>query len=80
MVSLVDEVEDGLSAVYTFFDPELGRRGLGTYAILWQIQHARMLGLPYVYLGYWIAESRKMSYKSNFRPLQTLRDNKWTER
>lgn len=79
MVSLVDEVEDGLSAVYTFFDPELGKRGLGTYAILWQIQHARMLGLPYVYLGYWIAESRKMSYKSNFRPLETLRDNKWAE-
>jgi leucyl-tRNA---protein transferase len=79
MVSLVDEVEDGLSAVYTFFDPELGRRGLGTYAILWQIQQARVLGLPYVYLGYWIAESKKMSYKSNFRPLQTLRDSKWTE-
>jgi arginine-tRNA-protein transferase len=79
MVSLVDQVQDGLSAVYTFFDPEQARNGLGTYAVLWQVQHARALGLPYVYLGYWIAESRKMAYKSNFRPLEALRDKKWVE-
>jgi arginine-tRNA-protein transferase len=79
MVSLVDQVQDGLSAVYTFFDPDLEKRGLGTYAVLWQIEHARMLGLPYVYLGYWIAESRKMAYKSNFRPLEGLRGDQWVE-
>jgi arginine-tRNA-protein transferase len=79
MVSLADQVQDGLSAVYTFFEPGEERKGLGTYAVLWQIEHARRLGLPYVYLGYWIAESRKMSYKSNFRPLEGLRNNEWVE-
>lgn len=78
MVAVVDRVEDGLSAVYTFFDPALEKRGLGTYAVLWQIELARSLGLPYVYLGYWIAESPKMAYKSNFRPLQGLVGGSWT--
>jgi len=77
MVSLVDEVQDGLSAVYTFFEPELSKRGLGTYAVLWQIEYARKLGLQYLYLGYWIRDSRKMAYKSNFRPLEGMRDNEW---
>lgn len=77
MVSLVDEVQDGLSAVYTFFEPELSKRGLGTYAVLWQIEHARKLGLHYLYLGYWIRDSRKMAYKSNFRPLEGMRENEW---
>jgi arginine-tRNA-protein transferase len=77
MVSLVDQVEDGLSAVYTFFDPAAAKRGLGNYAVLWQIDHARRLGLPYVYLGYWIAESRKMAYKSTFRPLEAFREDRW---
>lgn len=77
MVSLVDEVQDGLSAVYTFFEPELSKRGLGTYAVLWQIEYARKLGLQYLYLGYWIRDSRKMAYKSNFRPLEGKRDNEW---
>lgn len=79
MVAVVDRVEDGLSAVYTFFDPELEKRGLGTYAVLWQIELARSLQLPYVYLGYWIRESRKMAYKSNYRPLQGLVEGVWTE-
>lgn len=78
MVAVVDRVEDGLSAVYTFFDPALEKRGLGTYAVLWQIELARSLELPHVYLGYWIAESPKMAYKSNFRPLQGLVDGRWT--
>lgn len=78
MVAVVDRVEDGLSAVYTFFDPALEKRGLGTYAVLWQIELARALELPHVYLGYWIAESPKMAYKSNFRPLQGLVDGRWT--
>ena len=79
MVSLADQVQDGLSAVYTFFEPGEEKRGLGTYAVLWQVEYARRLGLPYVYLGYWIAESRKMSYKSNFRPLEGLRNDQWVE-
>ncbi|NWG39680.1 MAG: arginyltransferase [Hydrogenophilaceae bacterium] len=78
MVSLIDQVQDGLSAVYTFFEPELSKRGLGTYSVLWLIDYARKLGLPYLYLGYWIKDSRKMAYKSNFRPLEVLRDNEWT--
>lgn len=79
MVAVVDRVDDGLSAVYTFFDPELEKRGLGTYAVLWQIELARSLGLPHVYLGYWIKESRKMAYKTNYRPLQGLVEGVWTE-
>lgn len=79
MVAVVDRVDDGLSAVYTFFDPTLDKRGLGTYAVLWQIELARSLGLPYVYMGYWIAESRKMAYKSNYKPLEGLIGGKWTD-
>jgi arginine-tRNA-protein transferase len=79
MVAVVDRVDDGLSAVYTFFDPDLEKRGLGNYAVLWQVEFARALGLPFVYLGYWIEESRKMAYKSNYRPLQGLVEGRWTE-
>lgn len=79
MAAVVDRVDDGVSAVYTFFDPTLEKRGLGTYAVLWQIELARSLGLSYVYLGYWIAESRKMSYKANYKPLQGLVDGKWAQ-
>lgn len=79
MIAVVDRIEDGLSAVYTFFEPELEKRGLGTYAVLWQIELARTLALPYVYLGYWIKESRKMAYKFNYQPLQGLVDGRWTE-
>ncbi len=79
MVAVVDRVEDGLSAVYTFFDPGMEKHGLGTYAVLWQIELARSLGLSYVYLGYWIKESRKMAYKSGYKPLQGLIEGRWTE-
>ncbi len=76
-VAVVDTLPQGLSAVYTFFDPELSLRGLGTYAILWQIEEARRRGLDYVYLGYWIAHNQKMSYKVKFQPIQGLIKGKW---
>jgi arginyl-tRNA--protein-N-Asp/Glu arginylyltransferase len=74
---LTDWVSDGLSAVYSFFDPEHDRRSLGTYAILWLVSRARALGLPYVYLGYWVPESRKMAYKARFRPSEALMGGAW---
>ena len=77
MVSVVDVVEDGLSSVYTFFDPDMPQAGFGTYNILWQIELCRRMGLPYLYLGYWIAASDKMAYKANFQPLQGFADGQW---
>lgn len=76
MVSLIDVLGDGLSAVYTFFDPDVPG-SLGVYNILWQLQHCRAHGLPWLYLGYWIADSPKMSYKSRYRPFELLRDGAW---
>lgn len=75
---LADRLEDGFSAVYSFFDPAESRRSLGTYLILGLVEAARLHGLPYVYLGYWIGESRKMAYKGRFRPLEMLDRNGWT--
>jgi arginine-tRNA-protein transferase len=74
---LADKLGDGLSAVYSFFAPGLEKRSLGTYAVLWLIQRARSLGLPYVYLGYWVPESRKMAYKARFRPSEVLMAGTW---
>ncbi|HSB97439.1 MAG TPA: arginyltransferase [Spongiibacteraceae bacterium] len=76
-VAVVDVMSNGLSAIYTFYDPELGSRSLGVYAVLWQIEHTRALGLPHVYLGYWIKQCRKMSYKINYRPVELLINNRW---
>lgn len=77
MVSLIDRLEDGLSAVYTFFDPDLKGAAFGVYNILWQIELARQTGLQYVYLGYWIGQSPKMSYKAHYRPLERLENGRW---
>jgi len=77
MVSLIDRVKDGLSSVYTFYDPDLPRASFGTYNILWQAALCRELELPYLYLGYWIEHSRKMNYKINYQPLEGLIENRW---
>jgi arginine-tRNA-protein transferase len=69
---LVDRLDDGYSAVYSFYDPDTPKRSLGTLAVLTLIERAAAEGLPYVYLGYWIGESPKMSYKTRFRPLEVL--------
>lgn len=74
---LTDRLADGLSAVYSFFAPGLEKRSLGTYAVLWLIERAKLLGLPYVYLGYWVPESRKMAYKARFRPSEVLVGGTW---
>lgn len=76
-VAVTDQLADGLSAVYTFFDPAQSTRSLGRYSILQQIQTTQDLGLPYLYLGYWIAASPKMAYKGEYRPLETLFGEQW---
>lgn len=76
-LAVLDELDDGLSAIYTIFDPDQEQRSLGTLAILWQIEEARERRLPWVYLGYWIRESRKMNYKTRFRPIEALVDGSW---
>ncbi len=78
MVSLIDELDDGLSSVYTFFDPD-DRASYGTYNVLWQLSLCRRMHLPYLYLGYWIESSRKMTYKTNYRPIEGLFGGEWRE-
>lgn len=75
---LTDRVTDGLSAVYSFFEPDLPRRSLGAYIVLWLLEQAATMNLPYVYLGYWIKESRKMAYKTRFAPLEAFGPGGWS--
>ena len=77
MVSVLDVVNDGLSSVYTFFDAQIDHASFGTYGVLWQVEKAKELNLAYVYLGYYIEKSRKMSYKALFKPLEGLVDGSW---
>lgn len=74
---LTDMMSDGLSMVYSFFDPDIPERSLGTFMVLWHIEEARRRGLPFVYLGYWVAGCRKMDYKTRFRPLELLSSDGW---
>ena len=76
-VALTDVLSDGLSMVYSFFDPDEARRSLGTFMILDHIARARRMGLPYVYLGYWVRGSRKMDYKGRFLPQERLMPQGW---
>ncbi|SDK17245.1 arginyltransferase [Microbulbifer yueqingensis] len=75
--AVTDLLTSGLSAIYTFFDPAEHRRSLGSYCILYQIEWARRLGLPSLYLGYWIEECQKMAYKTQFQPVELLGQNRW---
>jgi arginine-tRNA-protein transferase len=77
MVAILDLLNDGISAVYTFYEPQAST-SYGAYSVMWQIEQAKRLGLSHVYLGYWIEQSEKMNYKSLYKPHQMLIDGKWT--
>jgi arginyl-tRNA--protein-N-Asp/Glu arginylyltransferase len=77
MVSVIDYLADGLSSVYTFYEPDMPAAGFGTFNVLWQIEQTKLLALPYLYLGYWIEQCGKMAYKVNFGPAEGLLQGQW---
>ena len=79
MIAIVDVLDDGISAVYSFYEPDApgSKNSFGSYGVLWQIEQAKRLGLPYVYLGYWIEHSNKMRYKASFKPNERLIKGQW---
>lgn len=77
IVSIIDMLDDGFSAIYTFYDCDVPRASYGTFAVLWQIAECQRAGLPWLYLGYWIRDSRKMAYKEKFHPVVVLRNGEW---
>lgn len=77
-VAVADQLDDALSAIYTFYDPASSQRALGIYAVLWLIEEAKRLELDYLYLGYWIKQCPKMSYKLDYRPVELLVNGTWT--
>jgi arginine-tRNA-protein transferase len=76
-VAVVDNIENALSAVYTFFEPKFSDFSPGMYAVLWQIEWAKQQELEFLYLGFWVKQCRKMSYKSNYQPLQQFKNKEW---
>jgi arginine-tRNA-protein transferase len=74
---LTDWGQDGISAVYSFFEPDLARNSLGSYIVIWLIEEAQRRNLSYVYLGYWVAGSQKMDYKRRFRPIEAYGPQGW---
>lgn len=76
-LAAIDPLDDGLSAIYTVFDPAFEHRSLGTFAVLWQLEEARRRELPYLYLGYWIQQCQKMNYKTRFKPIEALQNGQW---
>ncbi len=76
-LTVVDALSQGLSAIYTFFDPDYEKRSLGSYCILWEIEQCQRKDYPYLYLGYWIKNCRKMNYKIAFTPFEFLLNGEW---
>jgi len=74
---LLDHLDDGMSLVYSFFDPEESHRSLGNFMVLTHVEQCRKLGRPYLYLGYWVPDSQKMSYKARFGPSEVLTHAGW---
>ncbi len=79
-MALCDLLSDGISMVYSFYDPTVDQMSLGTFMILEHVAYAKKLGLPYLYLGYWINGSRKMNYKMRFQPQEQLGPNGWVRK